>query len=459
MERRRLLQVGMLALAATALPACTSAPNSAGGDDETGKVLVIGAGIAGLAAANTLRQRGYAVQVLEANVRIGGRIWTSRMWPDAPVDLGASWIHGTEGNPITGLAELANARLISTSYDSGQVFGSDGMAFDDAEAAQLEALSDSVAEVLAAAQDGEQDESVRVVVERELDFNSLTPAQQRLVDFVLTGTIETEYSGAASETSSFWFDDSEEFDGDDALFAEGYSVIIDALAEGLDIVTGAEVNSIDHRDAGVKVTTSAGEFVGDHAVITVPLGVLQQETITFDPPLSAAKQEAINALGMGVLDKVYLRFTQTFWDPDVDWIEYVPADEDNWAQWVSLARPTGQPILLGFAAADFARRLELLTDAEIVASAIRTVRTIYGAAIPDPESYQVTRWAADPFTLGSYSYNALGADPTMREALAATEGASLFFAGEATSREYFGTVHGAYLSGIRAAEAVDDASR
>lgn len=454
MERRRLLQLGLAAFAATVLPGCGSEAEGDSNGGPTGKVLVIGSGIAGLAAANTLRQQGYTVQVIEGNDRIGGRIWTSRVWPDAPVDLGASWIHGTEGNPITDLAEQVGASLVTTSYDSGQVFGADGVELDAAQESQLETLSDQVSEVLAQAQDGEQDQSVRAAVERGLNWQNLTPAQQRLVNFILTGTIETEYSGSTAATSTFWFDDSEEFDGEDALFAEGYSVIIDALAEGLDIVTGATVRAINHGGPGVTIATSSGEFTGDHVIVTVPLGVLQQAVIAFDPPLSPAKQQAIAALGMGVLDKVYLRFTQAFWDPDLDWIEYIPADEDNWAQWVSLARPTGQPILLGFAAADFARRMEGLTDTEVVASAMRTVRTIYGVDVPDPESYQVTRWAADPFSFGSYSFNALGSEPSMREALASPEGGSLFFAGEATIREYFGTVHGAYLSGVRAADEI-----
>lgn len=454
MHRRRLLQLAMMTLGAAALPAC-----AAQSDDPAtrpGKVLVVGAGIAGLAAANTLRQQGYTVQVIEGNERIGGRIWTSRLWPDAPVDLGASWIHGTEGNPITTIAEQAGAQLITTSYDSGQVFGPDGAELDETQEAELESLGEEIAQVLSEAQDAEQDQSVQAAVQRGLNWQSLTPAQQRLVNFILTGTVEAEYSGSTVETSTFWFDDAEEFGGDDALFVDGYSVIIDALAEGLDIVTGAEVSEIDHRGPGVTIATDNGQYTGDTVIVTLPLGVLQQGAVVFEPPLSSAKQRAIAALGMGVLDKVYLRFTETFWDPGVDWIEYIPDDSDNWAEWVSLARPTGQPILLGFAAADFARRMEGLTDAEIVASAMGTVRTIYGSEIPEPDSFQITRWAADPFAFGSYSYNALGSDPAMRDALAEPEGQALVFAGEAASREYFGTVHGAYLSGVRAAEAVAD---
>ena len=244
-----------------------------------------------------------------------------------------------------------------------------------------------------------------------------------------------------------------EFEGEDAVLLEGYSVVIDALAEGVPIETGQPVTEITATSDTVTVTTASGSFTGDAVIVTLPLGVLQADTVSFEPVLPTAKQEAIESLQMGVLDKVFLRFPTVFWDPDVDWIEYIPDSPDEWAEWVSFARPTGQPVLLGFTAADFARRMEAASDAEIVASAMTTLRTIYGPDIPDPIGYQITRWAADPFALGSYSFNSLGAHPRMRDALAAPAG-RVFFAGEATEREFFGTVHGAYLSGVRAANDV-----
>lgn len=121
---------------------------------------------------------------------------------------------------------------------------------------------------------------------------------------------------------------------------------------------------------------------------------------------------------------------------------------------VSFTRALNQPVLLGFNAADEARRMESWTDEKIVASALATLRRIFGRATPDPVDYQVTRWAADPFAAGSYSFNALGATPQMRDDLAASINGKLFFAGEATSRRHFGSAHGAYLSGLRAAREI-----
>lgn len=101
--------------------------------------------------------------------------------------------------------------------------------------------------------------------------------------------------------------------------------------------------------------------------------------------------------------------------------------------------------------------MEGLTDAQIVGSAMETLRTIYGDKIPEPSGHQITRWAGDPFARGSYSFNALGSAPGMRKVLARPLENRLFFAGEATSTAHFGTTHGAYLSGIRAAREIASA--
>jgi monoamine oxidase len=110
------------------------------------------------------------------------------------------------------------------------------------------------------------------------------------------------------------------------------------------------------------------------------------------------------------------------------------------------------PILLGFNAAERGNAIEAWTDQQIVSSAMQTLRTLYGTAIPDPVDYQITRWASDPFALGSYSYNAVGSTPSMRKELAKPLANTVFFAGEASEANYFSTAHGAYLSGLRAAQ-------
>ncbi|MEZ4640019.1 MAG: FAD-dependent oxidoreductase [Caldilineaceae bacterium] len=450
MNRRSLLKIASLSLLGGMIQAC-SAPRPAA---DRRRVIVIGAGMAGLAAARSLAGQNFDVVVLEARDRIGGRTWTSDHWPDAPLDLGASWIHGVEDNPITALADEIQARTFATSYDSSILYDSEGEPIDARTEAQLERLSEEIADHIVTAQDADRDQSLRRTVERALRWDNLSAAERAQVDYVLNSEYEQEYGGSADELSTYWLDDGDEFDGDDVIFYQGYQVIVDALAEGLTIEVDRPVQRIEWTGAQVTVHSDAERYVADHVVVTLPLGVLKSGNVVFDPPLPQEKQRAISALGMGVLNKCYLRFPAVFWDDEFDWLGYLSLEPGRWQEWVSLARPTGLPILLGFNAADYGRAIEARTDAEIVDDAMQTLRAIFGDDIPDPEDVQITRWAADPFALGSYSFNALGSSPDMRDALAAPVDNRIFFAGEATSRAYFGTVHGAYLSGVRAAQEI-----
>jgi len=188
-----------------------------------------------------------------------------------------------------------------------------------------------------------------------------------------------------------------------------------------------------------------------HGVKPLRLGVLKAGTVAFTPPLPAAKQKAIQRLGMGVLNKLYLRFPRRFWDADAELINYIPAQHGRWAESLNMAYYTDAPVLLCFNAGIYGTATEALSDAEVVAAAMTSLRTIYGADIPAPTAHLRTRWAADPYARGSYSFAAVGSSPADRDALAAPVGGRLFFAGEATYRDYPSTVHGAYLSGRRAA--------
>jgi monoamine oxidase len=105
--------------------------------------------------------------------------------------------------------------------------------------------------------------------------------------------------------------------------------------------------------------------------------------------------------GMGVLNKCYLRFPEIFWPDDVDWLEYIAEEHGEWTEWVSFARTTGQPVLLGFNAGTRGRDIEAMTDQQIIDSAMQTLHTLYGDEIPDPLDSQITRWASDPFARGS----------------------------------------------------------
>lgn len=453
MHKRDFLKMLALVLLGSTTSACDSGRDQ-GGMPRSQRVLVIGAGMAGLAAARELRRAGQQVLVLEARDRIGGRTWTSSKWPDLPLDLGASWIQGVEGNPITDLANQLGAKRLVTSFERTVVYNTNGQVLSKAEEAQLDGIRKQMFNTLHEAQDANADTSVRqavAVLEQKFAGNR---AALRFLNFCLSSEIEHEYAGSASRLSAHWYDSGEQFDGDDVLFAQGYTVITEYLARDVDVQLSQVVKEIQWQEPEVRVRTTNNEFVADRVVVTLPLGVLQHNDVRFVPQLPVAKRNAINKLGMGVLNKCFLRFPQAFWPEDMDWLGYVPEQHGEWTEWVSFKRATQLPILLGFNAADRGREIEGWLDEQVVADALVTLKTIFGSNIPNPIDYQITRWDADPFARGSYSYNALNSTPAMRTDLARPLAGRLFFAGEATSKDYFGTAHGAYLSGLQAASDV-----
>lgn len=417
------------------------------------RILIIGAGLAGLAAARELQSQGQDVIVLEGRDRIGGRISTSTKWPGVPLDLGASWIHGVRGNPLSKVAREVEAKLVPTSHERNELFDTDGDSVSEKVQERLEELRQMLKRALNKAQNGD-DLSIRELADQVLQQAGGDQRTAQLLNFLLSSELEHEYSGGARELSAHWHDADDEFEGADVVFADGYQVITQHLASGVKIELGQIVQEIDWRDSVARVKTDKGEFTADRVLVTLPLGVLKSGHVTFTPALPAKKQQAIERLGMGVLNKCYLQFRDVFWDEEADWLEYIPQQHGEWTEWVSFARSLGQPVLLGFNAADRGRKIESWSDHEIIASAMKTLRTIYGPGIPDPIDAQITRWASDPFAAGSYSFNPVGCTPGMREQLRFPLKDRLFFAGEATNADYFGTAHGAYLSGVRAAEEI-----
>lgn len=447
MNRRRLLSA-----AGILLPNLLGGVPSAFAAGVKKRVIVIGAGISGITAAKALVASGHDVVVLEARNRIGGRIATSTVWSDTPVDLGASWIHGQQGNPITAIAKTIRAPMATTLSDSQIIYGENGKVLDAAAASRLETLRTAIEKTVSSAQNNlRADVSLQAAIEAGMRWSQRPVADQVAMRYLINSDYEQEYGGSSAAMSAMWFDSGSEFPGDDLLFLTGYKAISDYLAKGLTIQLGEIVRRIKVTGGVVYVTTQSKTFAADKVLVTLPLGVLKSGAIEFLPALPKAKINAISSLGMGLLNKCILRFERTFWAQQYDWLGYIPSVPGRWAEWISLSRHVGKPILVGFNAANFGREIEQWTDNQIVSSAMETLRRIYGPGIPSPIGYQITRWASDPFAYGAYSFLPVGATPKLRADLAANVGQTIFFAGEATHRQYPATVHGAYLSGVRAA--------
>lgn len=468
LSRRAILRAALIALptaavlgacgaagepAATAVPVVQVRPPAV-------DVLVLGAGVAGLAAAAELQAAGASVHVVEARQRIGGRVWTDGSL-GLPLDLGASWIHGTRGSPLSAIVAQRGITTAPTDYDSLLAYDRDGGAIDDARHARIDAALEDLLEAAEAERDdrierGRPDISLQAFFDSELAGQQLNATRRRELGYVVNTTIEHEYAADASELSLFHYDDGTGvFPGGDVLFPGGYGQIPAALAEGLTITLDEPARRVEHGPSGVTITTRLAQFRGERAVITLPLGVLQAGGVAFAPALPQPKLDAIRRLGSGLLNKCYLRFPTVFWEDGYEWLGYLGERKGEWAEFLNIAYYVDAPVLLGFNAATYGRTIEALSDEAIVAGAMATLRTIYGARIPAPEGALITRWASDPFALASYSYMPVGATGDDRDALAAPVDGRLFFAGEATSREHPSTVHGALLSGRRAAGEIE----
>ncbi|AIE73534.1 FAD-dependent oxidoreductase [Synechocystis sp. CS-94] len=455
-RRRSFLKLSQLMFVSYLLSTSCGKNNTPVTASDAPSILIIGAGLAGLAAAQSLMKQGYAVRVLEARNRLGGRTWTSNYWEDAPLDMGASWIQGTEDNPITKLAEKIATPLVMTSYDNAITYGVGGQPFTAKEEQIIEQLEKKWQGAIATAQNGDTDQSLQAVIENTFSLENQPLGTKQIIDWYMNSTIEHEYASSLEDTSTYWFDADGGFGGDDAIFVEGYQAIVNYLAKDILIEFNQIVESIDYSEEIPTVITNQRTYTADQVIITLPLGVLKSGQVKFIPELPSSKQKAIKILGMGVLNKCYLRFPKVFWPKKVDWIEQVPTQRGLWSEWVNIFRVNQLPILLGFNAANEGKEIETWTNEEIVESAMETLRHLFGDDIPDPTDYQITRWQSDPFSRGSYSFNALGSHPNMRDHLAKSLNDQIFFAGEATERDYFATAHGAYLSGLRVAEEINN---
>ncbi len=455
MDRREFIKRGSLAPTALLLPqlGCDSESEpdkniTPRNPDES--IVIVGAGVAGLSASRTLRTLGITdVTILEARERVGGRVWTSQDWAGTPLDLGASWIHGISGNPIDALARNAGVRTITTDYENLIIFGRDGQLLSSAQEARLEQLAQEVVRAIGQSPPGD---SLQGVVEALLAGRS--EDEQAMINFLLSSFVELGFAADIGQLSALSVNYGEEFGGDDVLFPGGYmDVFADAIA-GADVQMGTRVDRVTLGSGGVSVSTNRGVFQADRVVVTLPLGVLQRGGVVFDPPLPAAKLAAITKLGMGVLNKTYLRFEEAFWPAAPDGIGFIAPDKGEWVEWLNMRHYLDKPILVGFNAGSFGREIETWSDQAIVSSAMETLRTMYGSAVPEPNAFQITRWASDPLAYGSYSFLPPGADEDTIEELGRPVEDRIFFAGEATSVDYPSTVHGAFLTGDREARRI-----
>ena len=344
------------------------------------RITIIGAGIAGITAARQLVDDGFSVVVIEARDRIGGRIDTvSGDWP-FPIERGPSFVRRASGDFLfddltaLGVRLLPFARTPEVRTRAGSVV----------EVSPLG--TQAVAGALDWAAKQQQDVSVeRALIDSGEASLSKTPNAEGLSDadwleYEIATKLKVE-SGATPSQQSAWYTTDIASNDDDQIVIGGYSTLLTSEAEGLELLLSSVVNRVAHDNGGVSLRLGTGESLSaDRVIVTVPLGVLKNAAIEFSPALPFSHRGAIAALGMGVVDKIWLRFDVPFWDTSARLWTIAGADAD-FPVWINMMPLTGEPVLMGLVAAENATRLSELDDDAFLAAALTGLEPFL--AVPD----------------------------------------------------------------------------
>jgi monoamine oxidase len=396
-------------------------------------VAIIGAGAAGLGAAHALKRSGLTTIVLEARDRVGGRGHTIMAAPDIAFDLGCGWLHSADQNSFVEIAERLNFEVDKAlppwrERAYGNAFRQEDR--DDF----IRALDEFYDRAEEAAKSG-GDRAASTCLEPGNRWNPMIDAISTYINGCELDTVSLLDMDAYEDTEINW------------RVRRGYGALMTAYGASCEIALNTQVSLIDHSGKRVRIETSQGTLTADKVIVTVPTNLIADEAIRFHPALPA-KVDAARGLPLGLADKVMLALDQ----PDA-----LPKDGNLRGATMRTAmgsyhlRPFGQPCIEGFFGGRFAQQLEDAGRGALAAQAIDEIVALLGSdyrrkLTPLSES----RWSHDPFARGSYSH-ALPGHAGDRAVLAAPIDGRLFFAGEATSPNFFSTAHGARDSGERAA--------
>jgi len=401
------------------------------------EVVIVGAGVAGLAAGLTLQKAGCSFVLIEAMHRIGGRACTDADTFRTPVDLGCHWIHSPAHNPFMALGEQYGFRVRTTPQPAVLMDGNGRL--DETE---TETMLAHIAHCFDTIRDVAFDALDRTVA----DLFAHTGRKKEFFDVAFTnkqGVWPAEAS-AQDFASYVWV-------GNDCPVIDGYGALVARHARQVPVNLNTRAESIawgNGKPAAVR--TNRGQIKASAVIVTVSTGVLQAEQIRFEPGLPDWKREAIAALPNGSCNKVTLSFRKQIFR-GLESAVVLPI----------LGKDEAMEIVVGYEREDLAtvlyngRQAQALSahrEAAMREHAIETLATLFGDEVRREYSGTclIADWDTEPTIRGAYSYCMPGKQRA-RETLARPIASQLFFAGEAVSAKFSGDVHGAYLSGIQAA--------
>lgn len=403
-------------------------------------LVIVGAGSAGLSAAKAATENGLSFVVLEASHRIGGRAYTEEIAPGMPFDLGCHWMHSASLNPFVAIADRLGFHYRRDAGWYSRIFADTDWVSEETRREILARGEANEAALAAAAARGE-DRAVADVVDLDGRWAALQAYWFTLGTSHDMDEVSTIDAVAYNDTEENW------------PLREGYGALIARWAADVPVTLNAAVHRIRWSRAGVEAETAKGTVRGRRLLITVSTNVLANDRIVFDPPLPAWKRAAVEALPLGVHNRIGIALACDPFGPEAP--RSVTVMQGDEVPMSILLRPFGFDYVVGVTGGRFGAWLERAGQAASVDYLTERLVKAFGAKIRDallPRSI-VTAWRGDSWTLGSYSAATPG-NGHQRGELARPVDDILFFAGEAASPDFFATCHGAYLSGIAAAERI-----
>ena len=402
-------------------------------------VAVVGAGAAGLAAAHRLRERGVGALVLEARDRTGGRAHTVTTSRGYPVDLGCGWLHSADRNPWVGIARGLGFGIDETLPGWGSRLIR--MGYSEADQDDWFRTREAFYERLEAAAT-EPDRAAATLLEPGNRWNGMLDAISTFANGVELERLSAHDYNRYDSTDINW------------RVREGYGALVRRFGAELPVRLGTPVRRIDWSGRAIALETDTGTVRARAIIVTVPPSVIAAEGIAFTPDLPVKKRAAAHGLPLGADNKLFLALSGEWPEVSANW--HVLGSTERTRTGVYQLNAMGHPIVEMFTGGELARDLERAGEAAMAGFGIDELAGVFGNRIRGCLTPLVSSaWSADPYALGSYSYARPGhADD--RATWAEPIDDRIFFAGEAASARDFSTTHGAYLTGL---DAADQASR
>lgn len=429
-------------------------------------IIVIGAGVSGITASFNLIKKGYDVLILEGRDRIGGRIFTHK--PDnnsffGKVDLGASWIHGLENNEIFDLSKKQNVQMIKFDYEDTTIKmepiilkNSDLESNNEVINEKYREIGSNFIDYMHQVRNDSRfdDPSIKEILDDYIAHTSLNEQELICLNTFVYTKWEADLGAKLESLSALYYDDQEDDLGGDMFMTNGYFDVFEKMTDGLNIKLNSKVKSIDQtkieNKVVIEVSNQTEKYTADLVIVTVPLGVLKSDSINFIPQLSINKQIAIKKLGFETFEKVYVEFSEAFWE-NTTVIEFINHTVSPISFAVNLNKigcnknslcfiiGGGEKYWPKYYSSSKEDKIKFVVDTLSAHYPNKTIKVI---------NLLSTDWHNDEFSLGSYSSFVKQSNSSMVKEFSSNEG-KLYFAGEHTNYERKETVRGAYLSGLR----------